>query len=148
MPPRVKIQWSATRCQHALKSTYVQIADTECSRGSGGGGGLTTRSVFFAPVVLICIISVIIYYLAGEDLPIGPRALGNEVPTFYFVLQSQLIGTDCYLLSESRKEQGGDGEKTDVLLIPRLAYSYVFPWISRGTTSLFSRLRERETLER
>lgn len=83
--------------------------------------------MFFAPVVLICIISVIIYYLAGEDLPIGPRTLGNEVPTFYFVLQSQLIGTDCYLSSESRKEQEGGGEKTDILLIPPIAHSYVFP---------------------
>lgn len=111
--------------------------------GGGGGGGLTTRSVFFAPVVLICIISVIIYYLTGEDLPIGPRALGNEVPTFYFVFQSQLIGTDCYLSSESRKEQGGGGEKTDILLIPPIAHSYVFLSVSRGTTSRLSLTRAR-----
>lgn len=84
--------------------------------------------------MLICIISVIIYHLAGEDLPVGRRALGNEAPAFYFVLQSQLIGTDCYLSSESRKEQGGGGEKTDILLIPAIAHSYVLLSISRGTT--------------
>lgn len=52
-----------------------------------------------------------------------PGRPGNEVSTFYFVFQSQLIGTDCYLWSEPKGARRRWRKQTFAYSI---AHSYMF----------------------